>query len=361
MTTSWLTVWTRAVVAPAYRRAGGLWAGSAIVGGVIFGPTGMQPHDLTGLALHVPGVAAVLAATWLLLYLPIARLLVRAEGAMFLRSLPGRPVAAHALTALALVGLQLPWLLLWLVGEHARGFAIVVGFTLLIAALAAARVRPRRHRAPHWSSNLVALAGVYRRALTRRASDALVRGAGLAILAGLVGGLMIRNNHATGASAATLATGVIAVVLVPGWCAALIPLVEAQRASLWLASSLGMSTQRRILAVALVIASLYVIAMGIALVAVAITAGVHLLVIPVALTSAFGASLVASRSVVHADRFPPDAPRDITSRGPASARVVVGALAGSGLVVVALVWLGALGSLVVVGIGVVALTSAKPA
>jgi hypothetical protein len=360
VTTSWLTVWTRAVVAPAYRRAGGLWAGSAIVGGVIFGPTAMKPHDLTGLALHVPGVAAVLAVTWLLLYLPIARLLVRAEGATFLRSLPGRPFAAYALTALALVGLQLPWLILWVLGEHARGIVIVVGFTVLIAALAAMRVRPRRHRAPHWSSNLIALAAVYRRALTRRATDALLRGAGLAILAGLVGGLMIRNNNATGASAATLATGAIAVVLVPGWCAALIPLVEAQRASLWLASSLGMSTQRRIVALALVVAGVYVVAMLIALVATMITAGAHLLVVPVALASALGASLIATRSVVHADRNPPDAPRDIASRGPASARVVVGAIAGSALVVVALVWLGALGSVVVAAVGVVALTSARP-
>jgi hypothetical protein len=359
--TTWLTVWTRAVVAPAYRRATGLWAGSAIVGGVIFGPTGMQPHDLTGLALHVPGVAAVLAATWLLLYLPVARLLVRAEGAMFLRSLPGRPLAALALTALALVGLQLPWLVLWLLGEHTRGGAIVVGFTLVIAILAALRMRPRGHRAPRWSSNLIALAGVYRRALTRRASDALLRGAGLAILAGLVGGLMIRNNDATGTSAATLATGAIAVVLVPGWCAALIPLVEAQRAALWLASSLGLSTQRRIAALALVVAAVYVVAMAIAIVAVMITAGVHVLVIPVALASALGASLVATRSVVHADRFPADAPRDITMRGPAAARVVVGALAGSALVVVALVWLGAIGSLVVVATGAIALVAARPA
>ena len=359
--TTWLTVWTRAVVAPAYRRAGGLWAGSAIVGGVIFGPTGMQPHDLTGLALHVPGVAAVLAATWLLLYLPIARLLVRAEGATFLRSLPSRPFAAFALMAFALIGLQLPWLVLWLLGEQARGLAIVIGFTLVIALLAAVRLRPRRHRAPRWSSNLFALAGVYRRALTRRASDALLRGAGLAILAGLVGGLMIRNNHATGSSAATLATGAIAVVLVPGWCAALIPLVEAQRASLWLASSLGLSTQRRIIALALVVAGVYLAAMVVAIGAVLATAGMQPLVVPVALTSALGASLVACRSVVHADRFPADAPRDITSRGPASARVVVGALAGSALAVVALVWLGAIGCVVVLAVGIVALVSARPA
>lgn len=359
--TTWLTVWTRAVVGPAYRRAAGLWAGSAIVGGVIFGPTGLSPHDLTGLALRVPGVAAVLGATWLLLFLPIARLLVRAEAATFLRSLPGRPFAARSFTALALLALQLPWLVLWLIGEHARGLAIVAAFTVLITGIAAARLRPRRHRAPRWSSNLIALVGVYRRALTRRANDALLRAAGLAILAGLVGGLMIRNNNATGDHAATLATCAIAVVLVPGWCAALIPLVEAQRASLWLASSLGVSTQRRIAALALVVAGVYVVAMAVAICAVLITAGLDTLVVPVALASAIGASLVATRSVVHADRFAPDAPRDITSRGPAAARVVVGAIAGSALVVVALAWLGSLGCLVALTLGVLALTTARPA
>lgn len=359
--TTWLTVWTRAVVAPAYRRAGALWSGSAIVAGVVFGPTGMQPHDLTGLAIHVPGAGAVLAATWLLLYLPIARLLVRAEGATFLRSLPGRPIAAALITACALVGLQLPWLVLWLLGEHARGLAIVLGFTIVIAVIAALRVRPRRHRAPHWSSNLSALVGIYRRALTRRASDALLRGAGLAILAGLVGGLMIRNNGATGEQAATFATGAIAVVLVPGWCAALIPLVEAQRASLWLASSLGMSTQRRIVALAIVVAGVYVAAMTIAIVAVLIVAGAQWLVLPVGLATALGASLVATRSLVHADRHPADAPRDITARSPAATRVIVGALAGSALAVVALVWLGAIGSLVVVTAGAVALVASRPA
>ena len=45
----------------------------------MFGPTGMQPGDLTGLALHHAGVGAVLGVTWLLIYVPTARLIVRAD------------------------------------------------------------------------------------------------------------------------------------------------------------------------------------------------------------------------------------------------------------------------------------------
>ena len=66
----WITVWFRAVVIPASRRADAAMLGSAIVGAVIFGPTAMRPSDLTGLALHDPPVGAVLAATWLLVFVP---------------------------------------------------------------------------------------------------------------------------------------------------------------------------------------------------------------------------------------------------------------------------------------------------
>ena len=67
---SWLRAWYRAVVRPAEQRASAVWLGSAIVAAIVFGPTGMRPHDLTQLALHNPGVAAVLTITWLLLFCP---------------------------------------------------------------------------------------------------------------------------------------------------------------------------------------------------------------------------------------------------------------------------------------------------
>ncbi|HSD87901.1 MAG TPA: hypothetical protein VLB44_10325 [Kofleriaceae bacterium] len=363
--TPWLRVWTRAVVGPAWRRAMALWVGSAIVGAVVFGPTGMQPRDLTGLALHVPGVAAVLGLTWLLLFVPTARLLVRAEAAAFLRSLPGPRTAPRVITVLALVGLQLPWLVLWLLGEHALGLAIVAGWTLVIGLVAVMRLRPVAHRAPVWSSSLTALVGIYRRALGRRASDALVRGAGLAVLAGLVGGLMIRNNAATGGHAAVLATAGIAIVLVPGWAGVLLPLVEAQRSTTWPALSLGISAARRSLALAVVIAAVYVASAVIAIAAAAITASCDIAtlaeLVAVSLATVVAAALVATRAVIHADRQAADAPRDITARSPAAARVVVGAVTGSALGVIAIAWLGPVGAIGAVALGTAAVASARPA
>src|SRR5688572_3278033 len=94
----WLRVWLRAVIAPAGRRASGVWVGAGIGGGIVFGPTGMLPSDLTRLALGVPLVGAVLAVTWLLLYVPTARMLVREEGGAYLRSLPAPRWPPRALT-----------------------------------------------------------------------------------------------------------------------------------------------------------------------------------------------------------------------------------------------------------------------
>src|SRR5262252_7280492 len=125
----WITVWFRAVILPASRRADAATLGCAIVSAVIFGPTAMRPSDLTGLALRDPAVGAVLAATWLLVFVPTARMIVRPRTA-YLDSFPGDPIAARAVSALALVVLQLPWLLLWLLGEGWLGAAIVAATTV---------------------------------------------------------------------------------------------------------------------------------------------------------------------------------------------------------------------------------------
>ncbi|HUS30791.1 MAG TPA: hypothetical protein VMZ53_19910 [Kofleriaceae bacterium] len=383
---TWLRVWRRAVIAPAYRRAGAVWVGSAIVGALVFGANGMHPHDLTGLALHRAGVAAVLGTAWLLLFLPTARLLVRPDGAAYLRSLPHAPAAPRALAAAALVGLQLPWLLLWLVGERALGLAIVCAGTLVIAALASWSPRARTYRTPTWSTATVALAAVYIRALTRRASDALVRGIGLAILAGLFGGLMIRNNAATGAHAAVFATASLSLVLVPGWAGALMPLVEARRQAAWLAHSLGISRSSRLAALYAVVAAIYVATMTIALGATTLIATtsppphanaespvMRLDVTPtppattfallalIAFACGLGAACIATRGILHADVAASDDPRDTPRRGPAAARVVVGAAAGAGLIVLALALLGAIGALGVLVLGIAALATAKDA
>jgi len=117
---SWLSVWTRAVVATAGRRAGGAWIGAAVIAAVVFGPTGLQPHDVTTIAWHEPVFAAVLCLTWVLVFLPTARVLVRGDAASYLRSLPAPRVTPLLVGIAALFVLQLPWFALWLLGDGAR-------------------------------------------------------------------------------------------------------------------------------------------------------------------------------------------------------------------------------------------------
>src|ERR1041384_2882977 len=105
--TSWAGVWIRAVIVPASQRAEAAMLGCGIVAAVVFGPTAMRPADLTGLALHVPAFGAVLAVTWLLVFVPTARMIVRAAPAAYLESLPGNPRAVRAVAAASLIVLQL--------------------------------------------------------------------------------------------------------------------------------------------------------------------------------------------------------------------------------------------------------------
>ena len=235
----WLDVWTRAVIVPAGRRASAIWVGTAIVAAVIFGPTGMRPSDLTGLALHHPGVGATLAVTWMLIYAPTARMLLRADGAAFLRSLPGPRVAPFLLGVAALFGLQAPWVALWVIGEGFVGIAVIILVTLAITLLA--RWRPPRARAkwPNWRHPGAALRAIQLRALRRRAGDALVRGIGLAILAGATAGLFVRNNELHDAAASVMGAAVIAIVLVPAEVGVLLVILGAHRETAWLAGTSG--------------------------------------------------------------------------------------------------------------------------
>lgn len=349
----WLRVWIRAVIVPASRRATAVWIGAGIGGGIVFGPTGMHPSDLTELALHVPGVGAVLCATWLLLFVPTARLLVRQDAAAYLRSLPASRWEPTLLAALALVGLQLPWLALWITGDGVRGLAIVVALSIVIAGVAL--VRPPRQRAgwPRWRSDRRALAGVYARALRRRATDALVRGVGLAVLAGLVAGLVVRNNALAGDRGAALGTGVIAIMLVPGWAGALLPLVEAHRASAWLAASLGISALARVAVLAFTVAGVYLLGTAVALVATFafLDARTIAWLALVALVTALGIALAVTRSLLSAER-------DLAG---AATRVVVGACTGSALAVICLGWLGLAGAPVMLVIGICAVVAVRAA
>jgi hypothetical protein len=330
-----------------------VWVGAGIGGGIVFGPTGMHPHDLTQLAIDVPAVAAVLAATWLLLFVPTARMLVREEGGLYLRSLPATRWHAVAIGVLAFIVLQLPWLALWVAGEGVRGLVVVLALSLVIAVVALGRPRPRRAGWPRWRSDRAALRGVYARALRRRATDALVRGLGLAVLAGLVAGLMVRNNALVGADGAPLGAGAIAVVLVPGWAGALLPLVDAHRASAWLASSLGVSAPARIAVLATTVTGVYLAGATIAVLASAALVDVHTVawLAAAALPASLGGALFATRALVRAERDEKNA----------ASRVVTGAILGSALAVVCLGWLGVPGALVMVLGGLCALLTARTA
>jgi hypothetical protein len=327
-------VWVRAVIGPALRRSAAVWIGSGIVAAVIFGPTAMQPHDLTSLALHDPGAGAVLAATWLLMFVPTARILVRADQATYLRSLPHGPT--WPIAVVALVALQLPWLVLWALGEGARGLGVVAVLTVPIALLAAWRPRRRRAAVPRWAGGRRALAAVYARGVVRKGGDALVRGVGLAILAGLAGAMLVRNNALVGIHAGVMASAVIAIVLVPAAAGALLPLADAHRSADPLAASLGVATRAPL---AIVVAGVYAIA-GVVATTVAVSVTGNALIAPLVLATAIAIGLM----IVPSLSGPP-------------AKIIVRAVVATAVAVVLLGWLGATGAALAVVTGFVAVLS----
>ena len=348
----WLSVWMRAVIGPAARRAAGIWVGAAILGAVIFGPTGMQPRDLTGLALHAPAVGLVLAAIWLLVYLPVARVIVRADGARYLTSLPHARVPPILVGACALLVLQLPWLVLWFIGDGARGAALVAVQTIVMVALAAWRPPVMRPSVPRWSSGFTALRGVHLRALRRRAGDALMRGTGLAILAGATAGLFVRNNAVEGAAAAVLGGSVIAIVLIPAQVGVLLVLVDSHRQSAWLAASLGVSRATAVAALAFAIAIVHLAATVLALIAAGLVCRPDLqtmaLLSGTSLVVAIGSALGETRALLGAEHTDSIAQRTV------SGAVLVGAIS-----VFCLGTLGVAGVLAVLASGALALGTVR--
>jgi len=337
-------VWYRAVIGPASRRAAAALIGTAIVGSVIFGPTAMRPSDLTELALHDRGVGVVLTAIWLLVFLPTARLIVRPTAAAYLTSLPGDPRAARALSAAALIGLQLPWLALWLAGEGALGLGVVIASTAVTVAVARWQPPRRRPRAPTWRRPGQALRAIHRRALRRRAGDALLRAAGLAVLAGLAGGLLVRNNQRTGEAAGVLAASVIAVVAIPAQISPALVTLAAYRDTAWLAQAFGIAPRARIAALGYAVAVIHLGASAIAAAAAMIVAepSPWLAVLPlgVGLATALG----ETRTILASHDSPTIA-----------MRLVLGAIVGAALAVICLSVFGAPGLLALLAIASFAL------
>lgn len=348
----WADVWTRAVILPAWRRAGAIWVGCAIVAAIIFGPTGMQPSDLTGLALHNPGVGAVLLATWLLIYAPTARLITRADAAAYLRTLPGPRFAPLLIGGGAFLALQLPWLLLWVIGDGVTGLA-VFGLESLVLLLLA-RWRPPAVRAgwPAWKHGGQALRGIHLRALRRRAGDALIRGAGLSFLAGGAAGLFVRNNDLAGPAAATVGAAVIAVVLVPAYVGVLLVLLGAHRQTAWLADTLGLLPGARVAALTWAIAVVQLVASAIALGGAALVAeptGETLLwLVAATLAVALGTALACARVLLGSQ-----------DSDTVAARVVMGAITVAAAAVLCLGLLGPAGAAAFATAGLFAVTTAR--
>lgn len=329
VTLAWGRVWTRAVIVPAWRRAAAVWIGTGIFGGVLFGPTGLHPRTITTLALRDPAFGVALALAWALVFLPIARDLVRADAARYLRSLPAPRWLPALLGAIALVALQLPWLLVWVVGEGARGLGVVAACSVGIAAAASWRPGSPHAGWPAWRDGAPALRAIYVRALGRRAGDALLRGAGLSLIAGGTAGLFVRNNGLADARAAVVGGSVLAVMLIPAQLGALRVLADAHRASRWLASSLGLASSSRAAALALVIAGVYLaagaIGVGAALLVVGADGSTAGWLAATAACLAIGTALGVTRVIVMAE----DAPT-------LPVRVVVGAILASAIAMLCL-------------------------
>jgi hypothetical protein len=344
----WIRVWIRAVLMPASRRADAAWLGCGLVAAVLFGPTAMRPSDLTGLALHDPAVGIVLGATWLLVFLPTARLIVRPRAA-YLHSLPGAPRAARMISALALIGLQLPWLVLWVLGEGALGAAIAGATTVVVAGLAAWQPPRPRVRLPAWRRPGQALRSIHLRALRRRAGDALIRGAGLSVLAGAAAGLLVRNNQLTGEPAGVLAASVIAIALVPAQAGTALVALGAHRETAWLADASGISRATRIAALAHAVACIHLAATAIAVAAAMGVAGADPWLPAVALPVAIGTALGETRALLAAETSPT-----------APMRVAIGAILSAALAVICLAVLDAAGAIAIAAIGASALLLVRP-
>ena len=308
----------------------------------------MHPADLTGLALDDPGVGVVLAATWLLIFVPTARMIVRAAPAAFLYSLPGDPRAAWVVGGVALVGLQLPWVVLWIVGDGVRGLA-VIGVTSA-ATVALARWRPPsvRARVPAWRTGGQALRGIHLRALRRRAGDALVRGAGLAVLAGAAAGLLIRNNELVGEPAGVLGASIIAVVLVPAQLGAALVTLGAHRETAWMAQAFGLAHATRVAALVAAIAGVHVAAAVLAVLAATLIAGANAWLPVLALAVAMATALGEARAMLVNE-----------ASAAIASRVVTGAILAAALAVVCLATMGAAGALAMLAIGATSLLTVK--
>lgn len=103
-----------------------------IVAFILFAGNGMDARHVTKLALESPPLRMALLTGWAMLTLPVARVLVDDPQAFFLRVLPVPRWWLLGIVAIALAGVQLAWLVLWV-----RGEGVLQGSVALLAVLGA--------------------------------------------------------------------------------------------------------------------------------------------------------------------------------------------------------------------------------
>lgn len=121
-----------------------IFFGILVVCAIVFGPTGMRASDLVFTLRSAPFFSAALWIAWLVLVFPVAQLALLPPSSLYLRWLPAPRWVLYVSAAIAAFVVELPWLLLFAVGE-----TMASGLTAALAALAfhaAAAVRPLTFR-----------------------------------------------------------------------------------------------------------------------------------------------------------------------------------------------------------------------
>jgi ABC-type Mn2+/Zn2+ transport system ATPase subunit len=125
-------------------RAIPLWIGLGIVGAILFGPNGVDPHDLVAWAGSSVTARLTVGVGWLALAAPVVGVLLRDRRADFARALPaGRAASFAAFLGLALLA-QLPIAIVFAAGGgplQALGVAVVgAGASVLLASPSRTRI-----------------------------------------------------------------------------------------------------------------------------------------------------------------------------------------------------------------------------
>lgn len=276
---------TRSAGAAAFRAAGPLYAGIAVVAAILFGPHGMSAADaVTALDGSTP-LRLGLWAGWLLAATPAARLVFETPDTFYLRALPVPRWKFCAVHAAHLAALQAPWILLhargggWQaaagatslsVGGHAllcartvRPQEVAAGGLLLLAAsqarmleipagIAAAVIGTRSafRRAPERRARrkasrvcgpaVVALALSYLVAVPRQAPAAIVRALLVTAAGAAFAGLAVRNNQLADPGAiAAVSLGVLTTFTIIATGGIDRAVAAAERATGWILASTG--------------------------------------------------------------------------------------------------------------------------